>query len=96
MGQIEISAQLGQHIARAGARDSKLRPLFRDRCDKHFIMRPFRLQPFLKPGGDAVSSARCGVHQEMIFCQTHGNAVISEEAQLIHHQPVAAFPNIQG
>ena len=95
VGNVKVRLKLRQYFACLGPGNGKLRPLLGHRRDEYFIVRPFRLQPFLKPGGNAVSTARCGVHEEMVFTEPHRDAVIGEEAQLIHHQAIAAFADFE-
>ena len=91
----EVRLELGQHVARLRPRDGELRPLLGDRRDENAILGPLGLQPFLEPGGDAVGAARGGVQEGVIVGEPHRDAVIGKEAQLVHHQPVAAVADFQ-
>ena len=70
-------------------------PLLGDGGAIDLHVRPFALQPALEPAQHARGIAGGGGHQEMMFVEARGHAVVEDHAVLAAHQAVAAAADLQ-
>ena len=89
-GHVDPLTQPGEDPSAVRSDQRDHGPLLRHRRKKHAKIGPFGLEPFLKPGVNAGSTAGRGRHVEMPVGQPRGDAVVHHHAVIAEHQPVAA------
>ena len=69
--------------------DSDVTPSRSDWRHQHTVVYVFALQPLLEGQHHALYTARCGVHPEVVRCQSRNDTVVEHHAVLVDQDTVA-------